>query len=260
VSETIHILLDDRERTATLGETVLDVARREGVAIPTLCHHPALEPYGACRVCMVEVRRGTRTRIVTACEYPVADGDSVVTDSPRVRRVRRVSLELLLARSPDAEVVQRLAAEHGVEQPRFGRPADTAMARRCILCGLCVRVCDEVVGRSAIGHARRGTAREVTSPFGAPADRCIGCGACAAICPTGAITVLDLPDHRELPELNTRLPRVRCAQCGDPFATRQQIELLLIRPDLPEWVADTCPRCRRERFAAELGQGRQGVN
>ena len=234
------------------GSTLLTAVREAGISIPTLCHHDALAPYGACRLCVVEVTRRERTRVVTACEFGAADGDVVKTDSTRVLRVRKVSLELLLARSPDAEGVRALAREHGVDEPRFPGRDGPPLSRRCILCGLCVRVCDEVVGQSAIGHARRGSSREVSAPFGGPADDCIGCGACAAVCPTEAITVEDTAADRFLHGIDTTLPLARCSTCGEAFATVKQLEILRERADLPDWVADTCPACRRRRFLDEI--------
>ena len=246
------IEVDGRAVTVQPGSTLLAAAREADVLVPTLCHHDALAPYGACRLCVVEVTRGNRTRVVTACEFPAADGDVVTTDSTRVLRVRKVSLELLLARSPDAERVRVLAQEYGMDEPRFPGREGPPLSRRCILCGLCVRVCDEVVGQSAIGHARRGSSREVSAPFGGPADDCIGCGACAAVCPTEAITIEDTAAERVVHGIGTTLPLARCGTCGRAFATVKQVDLLRQRADLPDWVADTCPACRRARFLAEL--------
>jgi len=249
---TIGLVVDGVPVAVAPTSTVLAAVREAGIEIPTLCHHDALAPYGACRLCVVEVTRGERTRVVTACEFPASDGDVVKTDGPRVLRVRKVSLELLLARSPDADRVRKLAHEHGIGEPRFPVRAGPPASARCILCGLCVRVCDEVVGQSAIGHARRGSSREVSAPFGGPAGDCIGCGACAAVCPTEAITVEDTATERVVHGIATTLPLARCGTCGAAFATKKQIEILRERADLPDWVADTCPACRRKRFLAEI--------
>jgi len=251
-ARSIEVVIDGTPVTVEAGSTVLAAVRLAGVDIPTLCQHDALAPYGACRLCVVEVTRGGRTRVVTACEFPAAAGDVVESGTRRVLRVRRVSLELLAARSPEAEAVRALAREHGIDEPRFPGRDGPPLSRRCILCGLCVRVCDEVIGRSAIGHARRGSSREVSAPFGGPADDCIGCGACSAVCPTHAFTIEDTADERVVRGIDTALPLARCGTCGEAFATEKQIEILRQRADLPDWVADTCPACRRKRFLDEI--------
>lgn len=182
------------------GSTILDAANKLGIRIPTLCFNPIVEAYAACRVCSVEVVRGKRRRIVTACNYPVDEGIEVFTDTETVRALRRMVIELLMARvSPEVEVIQELAEEFGVEKPRFG-----VGEGECILCGLCVRVCDEIVGTCAISFAGRGIEREVTTPFGVESEACIGCGACSFICPTGAIKLEEL-EGREVVHEDLRL-------------------------------------------------------
>ncbi|MHC1635992.1 MAG: Coenzyme F420 hydrogenase/dehydrogenase, beta subunit C-terminal domain [Candidatus Methanospirareceae archaeon] len=183
--EEVTIVIDGREVKAVKGESVYEVAKREGIEIPTLCYHPALTPFGACRLCSVEVtdKRG-RKRIVTACNYPVEDGLKVDTRGERVIRTRRMILELLLARCPKVKKIQDLAREYGIEKPSLWVERED---EDCILCGLCARVCEELIGVSAINFANRGTEREITTPFHSLSDDCIGCGACATICPTGAI-------------------------------------------------------------------------
>jgi heterodisulfide reductase subunit A len=183
--KTIRLTVDGMVVEAADRTPLLEVARRAGARIPTLCYHPLVEAYGACRLCSVEVRRQDRTRIVTACNYPATDGIEVWTDSPRVRRDRRLVLELLLARCGHVPVLETLWAEYGEgAEPRFGRGDET-----CILCGLCVRVCAEVVGAHALGFFNRGTTRVVSTPYDEPSERCIACGACARVCPTGTIEI-----------------------------------------------------------------------
>lgn len=166
------------------GDTVLDTARRAGIEIPAVCAHDALEPYGACRLCVVEVRKkGTRRwRIVTSCLYEAQEGLEVKTGTERIKRYRRLLLELMLARSSTTPYVRRLAKEYGVTRTRFAKGDDD-----CIMCGLCVRICSEVVGANAIGFAYRGITRKIDVPFGIDASRCIACGACTWLCPTGAV-------------------------------------------------------------------------
>jgi len=165
------------------GEYILPVAQRNGVEIPTLCHHKVLEPAGMCRLCTVELFDGRRSRFVTSCNYPIWEGMEVKTDSARVRQGRKLIVEMLLARCPDVPVLKRLGTEYGVEEPRFKKGDDD-----CILCGLCTRICERV-GASAISLTGRGLEMEVSTPFGEKTDVCLACGACASVCPTGHINM-----------------------------------------------------------------------
>ncbi len=178
----ITLKIDGLEIKATEGTAVIDVAKKLGIRIPTLCHNSALEPFGSCRVCSVEItdHRG-RKKIVTSCNYPVSEGLIVDTKNEKVYRTRQLLLELLLARCPNVKKIQDLAREYGIEKPTFwvGDPEED-----CILCGLCARVCEELVGVSAINFANRGVEREVTAPYHTISDDCVGCGACAVVCPT----------------------------------------------------------------------------
>ena len=194
----ITFTIDGQEFKAEEGQTILEVSRRAGIRIPTLCYHPALEPYGACRLCTVEVQCGRRVSLQTACTYPVREGIEVKTMSPPVIKARQMILDLLLARCPNVPVIQDLAREYGIEKSRFKteRPEEN-----CILCGLCARVCNELVGTGAINFTSRGTSRIVGPPFLEKTEACIGCGACAIVCPTGAIQIVGEEEaiYEELP-------------------------------------------------------------
>lgn len=181
------------------GKMVLDAARKAGIEIPTLCYHEALAPYGACRLCLVEVERKERAgavRLVTSCTCLAEEGMIVSTGSERVRKARRVVIGLLLARCPDSEVMKRLAQEYGVVAGSedvtaafLADRASRAVPTNCFLCGQCVRACTEISCRRAIGFKGRGPHRKVTTPFDQVSDPCIGCGACAYLCPAETITV-----------------------------------------------------------------------
>lgn len=190
----VTLEIDGKEVKAKEGMTVLEVAKGAGIDIPTLCYHEALSPYGACRLCTVEITSRGRSRLLTACTYPVEEGLVVQTDTVRVHRARRMIVELLLARCPDVKIIQDLADEYGIEKPRFKIEDDN-----CILCGLCVRICEERMGVSAINFVGRGIDREVDTPFHMHSDVCVTCGACAFVCPTGAIKLEDITKNKPLP-------------------------------------------------------------
>ncbi len=200
---TFTFTLNGAQVQAEAGQTILEAARAKGVEIPTLCHHPALEAYGGCRLCLVEIAQGRRKRLVTSCNYEVREGLEVQTDSERVRKSRRMSLELLLARCPEVEAIRELAGKYGIQTPRFPLEKDD-----CILCGLCVRICRERMGPGVADFVGRGADIKVDTPYHRGSEVCLECGACESVCPTHSIrlkTVYEVPPVQQLSEFDQRL-------------------------------------------------------
>jgi len=189
----IRLTVDGQKVEVEEGSTILEAARKAGIRIPNLCYHEALRPYGSCRVCLVEISQGNGAMIRTSCLYPALEGMVVKTDTERVIKARKIMVELLLARCPDSEEIQKLAEECGVKETRIRKKN-----KDCTLCGLCVRMCEERMGMAAVSFVNRGSEREVKPPFEMPTEVCQVCGACAFICPTGRI---------DLSEVTTREPR-----------------------------------------------------
>lgn len=160
------------------GTTILEAAQFLGFPIPTLCHMDGLTPYGACRLCVVEIGEGPKAKLVSSCTYPAEEGLKVRTASARVIRARKMVLELLLASCPQSKVIQDLAAAYEVRQQRFRQEYED-----CILCGLCVRMCKEQMIAGAIGFRGRGEHRSLGTPFDMKSEKCRLCGGCIYVCP-----------------------------------------------------------------------------
>jgi bidirectional [NiFe] hydrogenase diaphorase subunit len=175
----VRLQINGREVHTTAGKTVLEAAREAGIRIPTLCHHDALEPFGGCRLCLVEVEMNGWSRLVVSCVYPVAPDLIVRTRSEKIDRIRKTLLELLLAHAPDSPALQEMAAEYGANRDRFPKEASF-----CIHCGLCVRYCAEVKRKHAIGFIDRGIRKEISFLPEIAAKECQSCKECFPLCPT----------------------------------------------------------------------------
>ncbi len=240
----ITLNIDGKKLKAKGEQTILEVARENGIDIPTLCYHENLAPYGACRLCIVEIFKNGRSRLVTSCLYPVEEGLEVKTNSSRVINNRKMIMELLLARCSKNKAIKELASSMGVEQPSF--KSEYLEDEDCILCGLCVRACEQVVERSAISLVNRGVKREVAPPFLEPSPSCIGCGSCSYVCPTGAIKMEDREDTRILCARNWKkeFKLQKCKVCGNYWAPEEQVEYMRKKANLTLDFFNVCPNCR----------------
>ena len=179
----VNLVIDEKQVEVEEGKTLFQAAETVGVKIPTLCYDKRLFPFGACRLCSVEVDDGRKQRIVASCVYPVEEGLVVRTDTPRVRAIRKVILELLLATSSRGQV-EELGLSYKAEADEYEQERSF-----CILCGLCVRYCSEVKGKNVLGFIRRGVERQVVIFPENARTHCPTCdGGCIKICPTGVIT------------------------------------------------------------------------
>jgi bidirectional [NiFe] hydrogenase diaphorase subunit len=174
----ITFTLNGLEVQVEEGTTLLEAAKFYGFPIPTLCYNEGLSPYGACRLCVVEIGEGPRAKLVSSCTYPAQGGLVVRTASERVLRARRMVIELLLASCPQSKIIQDIASAHDVRQQRFKQEYED-----CIMCGLCVRMCEQQMMAKAIGFRGRGERRSIGTPFDIKSEECRLCGGCIYICP-----------------------------------------------------------------------------
>lgn len=178
----ILLQIDGQKVAASEDVSVLEAAQRAGVSIPTVCHHEKLKPFGGCRLCTVEAEAGGRTNLVAACVYPVQNGMVVRTRSEKIDKIRKLLTEQLLAYAPESEVLLNLAREYHAEKDRFAKEPSF-----CILCGLCVRYCDEIKQKNAIGFVDRGPTREISFIPEIAEQECWDCKECFPLCPTSAL-------------------------------------------------------------------------
>jgi heterodisulfide reductase subunit A len=212
----IKLTINGNEHEFPEGKTLLECIEDVGLKVPTLCHHKALRPYGACRLCLVEISQNGRSKIETSCTYPAQDNLTIQTNSERVIKARKAMIELQLALCPDSKTIQQIAEEYGVKETRLRKKNED-----CFLCGLCVRMCEERMGINAIGFSNRGSRREVGPPFDKHSDVCQVCGTCAYICPTERIKLEDISKNEAVPildEYNERLNTRSAAYISYPQA------------------------------------------
>ena len=239
----VTLTIDGREIQAEDGKVILEVAREKNIYIPALCYHEEVASYGACRLCLVEIVRRGRERLVASCLYLVEEGLIVRTDSPRITSVRRMITELLLTRCPDSEVLQGLAVKLDIDKTRFKLEEGN---KKCILCALCTRVCEEMVGVSAISLVNRGVDRQMATPFYDFSEACIACGSCAEVCPTQAIVMEDIGDTRKIsmPYTTMEFKLKKCNICGRYWGPERQQDYIIRQASLPDDAFDNCPDCR----------------
>ena len=242
----VTMTIDGRVVECRSDASILEVARANGVTIPTLCHHAGVENWGACRLCMVEVTRDDWdgwSKLVASCEHPAQDGLVVTTDSADVMHTRRTVLDLLLARSPNAPVVRELARAHGIARTSFTPRKDSD---KCILCAICTRVC-AAVGTHAIATSGRGVGKTVGVPFDGDASDCIGCLVCARNCPTGHITFEETATTRTIWGRTFEL--LTCSGCGAVLGTPEQLDHFAEKNDLVRSDFERCDGCRKQDTA-----------
>jgi NADH dehydrogenase/NADH:ubiquinone oxidoreductase subunit G len=236
----LEITIDGKTIGAEKGEFILQAARRDGITIPSLCHHSALAGLGSCRLCIAEINEGGGNKVVASCVYPLKKNCEVRTRSEKIIAGRRMIISMLHDRAPEDAYLLELCAEYGVpKEDRYIMPPRL----KCVLCGRCAAAC-ATLGNGAISTVGRGTGKKISTPYGDVSADCMGCLACAKVCPVGAIDYEETPETRTI--WNKTFTLVKCERCGKPFATKE--ELGVLKAKLSGAVTgrlDLCPDCRR---------------
>ncbi len=241
--EKVAITINGRVCDGYRDQSVLNLARENGIHIPALCYHPELvSSGGSCRVCLVEAHQNGRMRLVTSCNYPVREGLEIKTDTDLVKKIRRGVMELLLSRVPDSDVIRDMAAMDGITETRFFKDEGKDSRGKCIACALCTLVCEEVVGVCAISMLNRGRDKTPGTPYHKSSNACIGCGACAYVCPTGAISLVDEDGTRTI--WDKKFSMIKCSVCGIPHIPEIQADWIVKTTGKDRSFFDKCPNHR----------------
>lgn len=247
----VTLTINGRVVQAEPGEMLLTVMRREKIEVPALCHHEAVEPFGACRLCAVEITKDEWngwSDVVTSCLYPVSEGLIVQSHSSKVNELRKTILDLFLARHPNSPEIRNLAAEYGVTKTSYEVVID---GNNCILCGLCTRICD-AMGFNAISTVGRGHGKEVAPPLRMAPPDCTGCLACAKNCPTNFIEYS--VESGTLTIWKKSFELVSCSKCGKKTITKAFAEHLSRVKDIPAAYFEVCDECHRKELALTMGR------
>lgn len=239
------ITIDGKECSCEQGEFVLDVARRNGIYIPTLCYHEGLESLGACRVCIVEVVQRGQSKVVVSCAYPLQEEIEVFTASDKILEQRGVILSLLANLAPGSQVIQQMAAHNGADMPRL-TPKEEGDA--CILCGRCTSAC-ELLGAGAIAKVSRGTSKAIDTPYGRPSEECIGCASCAYVCPTNAIPYTETEEQVSIWGKTFELKH--CSVCDASMSPKEFIASATTATEDDDRLI--CASCKKKTVAKKIG-------
>ena len=251
----MRIIIDGKACEAERGEYILAVARKNNIYIPTLCHSDALAGLGSCRLCVVEVVDRGRAKVVTSCIFPIEGEVEVITNSAKIKKIRKDLVMLLQARCPENEELKKLALEFGVEPNRIER-FKLDRSENCVLCGLCAKACEEM-GTGAISTVDRGIFKKVSTPFDEVSPNCIGCAACANVCPTNAIKIIDKDGQREM--WGKKFKLVKCQECGDEFATEEHIKFAYDRANM-KLDRVLCEKCKRKSSLKDTKNVLEGLD
>lgn len=234
----VNITIDGRQIQAKEGSTVLQNAQALKIDIPTLCFHKEVSPFGACRLCTVEVKANGKWKLAASCQIEVAKGMEVKTDTNKVKESRKLAAALLYYKYPTTAAVRDMAVKCGVDVAEA-----TADGKDCILCGLCARTCHEIVGADALTFQDRGLGRDVKdAKIEFVASKCIGCGSCAYVCPTGFVKMEAADGKRMIWDKVFKM--AACQSCGQYFAPIEQLEYISKKTGVAIGNLMTCTSCR----------------
>lgn len=252
----VKVTINGKGYEAEKGESVLQLCRRNGIHIPTLCHSDALQGLGSCRLCIVEVIQNNWSKIVTSCVYPITREIEILTDSDKIKRLRSIIIKLLYERTPHSEEINKLREEYGISKIRYEVENVVGSEEKCMLCGLCVKACDKL-GTGAISTVNRGIDKKVSTPYDEASADCIGCGSCAHVCPTNAIEFVEKDGERKIWGKTFKL--IKCSICGEYFATQEEYKYasdkLSSVDDLDIFSnsgSSVCEKCRKKVNADKI--------